>query len=57
MSMPTLDYDIQTEDGKRGWTGYWYAHEDDESMTPLPDPIKTQYIDETRVHIRFVPIG
>lgn len=50
-STPTLDLDIQTEDGKRGWTGYWYAHETDDSMTPVADPMKTQYIDETKILI------
>ena len=53
MSMPTLDYELQTEDGRRGWTGYWYAHEDDDSMVPVPEPMKTQYIDETRIFIRY----
>ena len=54
MTMPTLDFDMQTEEGKRGWTGYWYAHEDDESMVPLAEPIRTQYIDETKIFIRYV---
>lgn len=53
-TMPTLDYDILTEDGKPGWTCTWYTHESDSSMTPLPEPIKTQYVDETRIFIRYV---
>ena len=50
--MPTLDYDLLTEDGKPGWTCSWYTHENDSSMVALPDPIKSQYVDETRVFIR-----
>ncbi|KDQ34219.1 glycoside hydrolase family 3 protein [Pleurotus ostreatus PC15] len=51
MTMPTLDYDLSTEAGDRGWIGEWYSHEDDESMVPLKTPIRTQYIDETRIFI------
>ena len=52
MQMPSMDYDIFTEDGKRGWTGSWFSHESDESMTPLAAPLKSQYIDETRIFLR-----
>lgn len=52
--MPTLDYDLITDDGKLGWTASWFAHESDESMTPLKEPLKTQYVDETRMFIRYV---
>ncbi|THH33096.1 hypothetical protein EUX98_g1111 [Antrodiella citrinella] len=48
---PTLDYDIYTADGKRGWIGEWFAHESDESMTPVAKPIRTQFIDETKIFI------
>lgn len=34
--------------------GTWYAHESDESMTPVAQPLKTQYIDETRMFFRQV---
>ncbi|CAL1703114.1 unnamed protein product [Somion occarium] len=51
MQMPTLEYDIFTNEGKRGWLGEWYTHENDESMTPVDPPVKTQYIDETRLFI------
>ena len=54
MTMPTLDFDIVTEDGRRGWMGYWHAHESDESMVPLAEPMKAQYIDETKIFIRSV---
>ena len=52
--MPTMDYNIQTEDGRRGWIGEWFAHENDDSMTPVAQPIRTQFMDETKVFIRFV---
>ncbi|OBZ75776.1 putative beta-glucosidase J [Grifola frondosa] len=47
MQMPSLDYEIVTESGERGWIGSWHSHESDESMTPLPEPLSTKYIDET----------
>jgi beta-glucosidase len=49
--MPSLDYDLFTESGERGWIGTWHTHEHEESMVPLPQPVKTQYIDETRLFI------
>ncbi|KAI0074669.1 beta-glucosidase [Panus rudis PR-1116 ss-1] len=51
LTTPTLDYDIFTQDGKRGWIGEWFAHENDASMTPVGQPIKTQFIDETKIFI------
>ncbi|KAF9047159.1 glycoside hydrolase family 3 protein [Hymenopellis radicata] len=50
-SMPTLDYELVTEDGKPGWTASWYCHQDDESMTPAVEPTKTQLVDETRIFV------
>ena len=52
MLTPSLDWDMFTEDGRRGWMGAWYAHESDESMVPVKVPLKTQYIDETRMFFR-----
>ncbi|EPS94698.1 hypothetical protein FOMPIDRAFT_80649 [Fomitopsis schrenkii] len=49
MLTPSLDYDIFTHDGRRGWIGEWYTHENDESMKPVGGPIKEQLIDETRM--------
>lgn len=49
--MPSLDYDLFTEDGRRGWIGSWHTHENDDSLVPLEESIKTQYIDETRIFI------
>lgn len=53
---PTLDYDIYTEDGKRGWNAEWFAHESDDSMTPVAKPIRTQFLDETRIFIRCAAV-
>jgi len=49
--MPTLDYDIFTESGERGWIGTWHTHESDDSLVPIETPVKTQYIDETQMFI------
>ncbi|KAH9923710.1 beta-glucosidase [Epithele typhae] len=51
MQLPTLENELETEDGQPGWTGHFYSHEDDESMTALKDPKVTRYIDETRVFL------
>ncbi|KAI6129846.1 glycoside hydrolase family 3 protein [Pisolithus croceorrhizus] len=51
MEMPTLDFDLTTPTGERGWIGSWYRHENDDSMTLAPTPIETRLIDETRVFI------
>ncbi|EMD34223.1 glycoside hydrolase family 3 protein [Gelatoporia subvermispora B] len=49
MQMPLLDHELTTEDGRRGWIGTWYSHENDESMTPLSQPVATTHVDETRM--------
>ncbi|EJF57992.1 beta-glucosidase [Dichomitus squalens LYAD-421 SS1] len=51
MQMPTLENELETEDGKPGWTGYFHSHENDDSMTPLEEPTVTRYIDETRIFL------
>lgn len=53
MQLPTLEYDILTADGKPGWVGEWFSHENDDSMTPVGEPVKTTYFDETRIFIRY----
>nr|ADX07318.1 putative beta-glucosidase [Flammulina velutipes] len=50
-SLPTLDYELVTENGERGWVGEWFSHQDDESMTPLAAPLSSRIIDETRLFI------
>ncbi|KAJ6616680.1 glycoside hydrolase family 3 protein [Mycena sp. CBHHK59/15] len=51
LTTPTLDHELFTEDGKRGWIGTWYSHVNDESMTPLDDPVRADHLDETRIFI------
>ncbi|KAH0830132.1 glycoside hydrolase family 3 protein [Lanmaoa asiatica] len=51
MEMPTLDFELTTPSGERGWIGSWYAHENDESMAPLSTPYETRLVDETRIFI------
>lgn len=51
MEIPTLDFELTTPNGERGWIGSWYAHETDESMTPVNTPMETQLVDETRIFI------
>ncbi|KIY70546.1 glycoside hydrolase family 3 protein [Cylindrobasidium torrendii FP15055 ss-10] len=56
--LPTLDYEIVTDAGERGWVGEWYPHESDDSMKPIDKAIKSQVIDETRMFINTaVPDG
>lgn len=58
MEMPTLDFELTTTSGERGWTGTWFAHESDESMVALATPYETRLIDETRIFIsNFAPKG
>lgn len=51
MEMPTLDYELFTPSGKRGWIATWYAHEDDESMSAINTPYSARLVDETRIFI------
>lgn len=51
MNLPTLERDLFTADGRLGWIGTWHRHLDDESMTPIEQPIADRYIDETRMFI------
>lgn len=49
-TLPTLDYDLSTETGERGWIGTWYSNGPD-GLTAVGDPVKTQLIDETSAFI------
>ncbi|KAJ4475509.1 beta-glucosidase [Lentinula aciculospora] len=51
MTMPTLEQELFTEDGKPGWIGSWYSHLDDTSMTPSEKPLSSFPVDETRIFI------
>ena len=46
-NMPSLDYDLTTESGERGWTVSWYSHTEEDPMKPLPDPVRTVTCTET----------
>ncbi|KAI0087212.1 beta-glucosidase [Irpex rosettiformis] len=50
-TLPTLEYDLLTKDGRPGWIGEWFAHENDDSMVPVEKAVRVQYIDETRMFI------
>ncbi|KAF9473031.1 hypothetical protein BDN70DRAFT_817828 [Pholiota conissans] len=47
---PSLDYEMYTADGRRGWTGFWYSHVD-ETGYDVGELVEEQYIDETRIFI------
>jgi beta-glucosidase len=51
LTSPSLDYDLFTEEGKRGWTGSWHTHVDDDSMVALEKPLKTDHLDKTKIFI------
>lgn len=51
MTMPSLDWDMFTADGKRGWMGTWHKHESEESMSIVEEPYATNLIDETRIFV------
>ena len=51
MTKPSLDYEMITEAGERGWIVSWFKHIDDDSMVALDQPFETRHIDETRVFI------
>ncbi|KAF8888341.1 glycoside hydrolase family 3 protein [Infundibulicybe gibba] len=51
MTMPSLDYEMFTADGRRGWIGTWHRHVDDESMVPVEEPLETRLVDETRIFV------
>ncbi|KAF9522963.1 glycoside hydrolase family 3 protein [Crepidotus variabilis] len=48
---PSLDYDMFTTSGERGWVGSWHAHENDDSMVVLDTVLEERLIDETRIFI------
>ena len=50
-SLPTLERDIVTASGERGWIGSWHSHVNDDSLIPCEEVFVTQLIDETRMFI------
>ncbi|KAG6844543.1 hypothetical protein H0H87_006027 [Tephrocybe sp. NHM501043] len=51
MTMPTLENELVTSSGERGWIGSWHSHESDDSLTPVENVLETRHIDETRMFI------
>ncbi|PPQ85427.1 hypothetical protein CVT25_006319 [Psilocybe cyanescens] len=50
-TMPSLDYDIFTPSGERGWIASWHAHLDDESMQAREEVYEEMLVDETRIFV------
>ncbi|KAH9483439.1 putative beta-glucosidase I [Psilocybe cubensis] len=50
-TMPSLDYDIFTPSGERGWIASWHAHLNDESMVAKEEVYEEMLLDETRVFV------
>ncbi|PPR01041.1 hypothetical protein CVT24_000575 [Panaeolus cyanescens] len=50
-TMPSLDYEMFTPTGERGWIGSWHAHLDNESLVARDEVLEERLIDETRIFI------
>ncbi|KIM49903.1 glycoside hydrolase family 3 protein [Hebeloma cylindrosporum] len=50
-TMPSLDYEMFTTTGERGWIGSWHKHTNDDSFTPVDEVLEERLIDETRIFI------
>ena len=48
--LPSLDFDIVTENGEKGWAGSWYSNDTD-GITAIGDPLVSQVIDETTIFV------
>lgn len=56
--MPSLDYEMFTTTGERGWIGSWHNHTSDDSLTPVDEVLEERLIDETRMFVSTsVPKG
>lgn len=49
-TLPSLDNDLVTASGEKGWTGTWFNNGDDK-VTAIGKPVKTQVMDETNMMI------
>ena len=49
-SLPSLELEIFTPSGERGWIGHWHCNVND-SLTPHDEVLETKLIDETRMFI------
>ncbi|VDB99542.1 unnamed protein product [Peniophora sp. CBMAI 1063] len=50
-TQPSLDFDIFTEKGERGWIASWHKHTSDDSMEVVPEPVSVNLMDETRIFV------
>ena len=48
--MPSLDYEIVTESGEKGWIGSYYNTGSD-GLSPVGEPVEKKLIDETNCFI------
>ncbi|KAI0034360.1 beta-glucosidase [Vararia minispora EC-137] len=49
--LPSLDFDILTEGGKRGWMASWHKHTSEDSMDIVQEPHYVSLMDETRIFV------
>ncbi|KAF8892349.1 glycoside hydrolase family 3 protein [Gymnopilus junonius] len=47
----SLDYDMLTATGERGWIASWHKHLDDDSLIPVEEAMEEGLVDETRIFI------
>jgi beta-glucosidase len=55
--MPTLDFDIVTSSGQRGWLGTYHRHESDDGMVVVEEPVQTMVINETNISLDLSGAG
>ena len=48
-TLPSLDHDIFTQSGKRGFIASWYKHVGGDSLIPHDEVLETGLIDETNL--------
>lgn len=50
-TMPSLDYEMFTASGERGWIASWHKHAGNDSMEMVDDVYEEMLLDETRVFV------
>jgi len=51
MNLPTLERELYTADGRKGWIATWHNHTSDDSFVAIDEPVSDRYVDETRCFI------
>ncbi|KZV82289.1 glycoside hydrolase family 3 protein [Exidia glandulosa HHB12029] len=46
-SLPSLDFELTTPSGERGWRLSWHNHSARDPMTPIPEAVREMDVDET----------